>query len=317
MRRAITLALIVVVAAAPVQVVAADDPHCPAPRCRDLSVPVPSTIKVPDSTVRVLLPAGYAKTHRRYPVLYLLHGVGDSFKTWTQMTDVVALTQSYDLIVVMPDSGSGPNAGWYSDWKDGSRQWETFHTKVLIPFIDRTFRTSGRKHRAIAGASMGGFGAMKYAARHRRAFVAAASFSGYVDTMFMAPLSGAFYHYGGQGLAGQSLGTPNENVWGDQMSDEERWRAHNPADLAAKLKGKWLFVASGMGTPGGEAGDDPSRPHSYLSETFVWQVNESFTAALDDVKVAYTSEFYNGYHHWPYWQQELHRVLPPLYRAIR
>jgi S-formylglutathione hydrolase FrmB len=271
---------------------------------------------VPNATVRVLLPDGYDAARRRYPVLYLLHGVGDSYKTWTQLTDVLALTETYNLIVVMPDSGSGPNAGWYSDWKDGSRQWETFHTKVLVRYIDETFRTLGRKHRGLAGASMGGFGAMKYAARHPRAFRAAASFSGYVDTMFMAPLSGPFYHYGGQGVGGQSLGTPNENVWGDQTEDEERWRAHNPADLAAKLKGKRLFIASGMGTPGGESGDDPSRPHSYLTETFVWQVNESFTSALDDTGVGYTSHFYNGYHHWPYWQQELRRVLPDLYEVI-
>ena len=279
-------------------------------------MPVPSTLKVPNATVRVLLPAGYATSRARYPVLFLLHGVADSYKTWTALTDVVKLTKKYRLIVVMPDGGSGQSAGWYSDWKDGSRQWETFHTKVLVPWVDKSFRTLGRRHRAVAGVSMGGFGAMKYAARHPRAFRAAASFSGYVDTMFMAPLSGPFYHHAGQGLAGQSLGTPNSNVWGDQSSDEERWRAHNPTDLAAKLKGKWLFVASGKGTPRGESGDDLSRPHSYVTEIFIWQNNESFARALDVANVAYTKDFYDGYHHWPYWQRELHRALPGLYEAI-
>ena len=317
MRRSfLAVAAVIAAASTVLPARAATDPRCPPPRCRDIKVPVPAKIKVPEPTVRVVLPVGYAARHRRFPVLYLLHGVGDSFKSWTQMTDVLQLTEDYDLIVVMPDSGSGTNAGWYTDWKDGSRHWETFHTKVLIPFIDKTFRTSGRKHRGVAGVSMGGFGAMKYAARHRRAFAAAASFSGYVDTMFMAPLSGPFYHYAGQGFGGQSLGTPNENVWGDQVGDEETWRAHNPTDLAAKLEGKWLYVTSGMGTPGGEAGDDPSRPHSYATETFIWQVNQSFVGALEEGGVTHTAEFPGGYHHWPYWQAALHRALPQIYAAI-
>ncbi|HYC22671.1 MAG TPA: hypothetical protein VEI94_08205, partial [Candidatus Bathyarchaeia archaeon] len=49
---------------------------CDPPRCFDVVVPVPSTIAVPDSTVRVLLPVDYGTTAKRYPVLYLLHGAG-------------------------------------------------------------------------------------------------------------------------------------------------------------------------------------------------------------------------------------------------
>lgn len=289
---------------------------CPKDRCRDIRVPVPAGLKVPNRTVRVLLPADHKKGHR-YPVLYLLHGVGDTYKTWTENTDLTSFSKKYKVIVVMPDGGKGSDAGWYSDWKDGSRHWETFHTRVLVGYIDKTFRTMGSGHRAIAGVSMGGFGAMKYAARHRALFRAAASFSGWVDTMYGYPLSGPFYHYAGQGFQGQSLGTPNENVWGDQFGDEQRWRAHNPTDIAAKLKGVSLYISSAMGTPGGPAGDDASRPHSYLNENFIWQVNRSFVGALDDAKVRYTSDFHGGYHHWPYWQRDLHNALPRLYKTIR
>jgi S-formylglutathione hydrolase FrmB len=71
-----------------------------------------------------------------------------------------------------------------------------------------------------------------------------------------------------------------------------------------------------MGTPGGEQGEDPSRPHAYVNENFIFQMNIDFTSALDDAGVAYTSDFHNGYHHWPYWQRDLHRALPRLVKII-
>jgi S-formylglutathione hydrolase FrmB len=290
--------------------------ECPAPRCREVRVPLPRSVKVPENRVRVLLPDGYAKGTARYPVVYLLHGVADSYTTWTRRTDVVAFTRRIKAIVVMPDGGSGSEAGWHSDWRDGSRQWETFHTKVLVRYIDEAFRTMGAGHRAVIGNSMGGFGAMSYAARHRGLFRVAASFSGAVDTMYAFPLSGPFFEYGGRGLAGQSLGTPSDGVWGDQLSEEDEWRRHNPTDLAAKLKGVKLYVSSGMGTPAGPSGDDPSRPHGYATENFIYQMNLSFTGALDDAGVGYTSDFHGGYHDWPYWERDLHLVLPKVVRAI-
>lgn len=317
MRNRPLIAVFLVLAGIGVPASAGADPACPAPRCRDVTVPVPDAYEVPNPTVRVVVPSGYAKKRKRYPVVYLLHGVGDTFKTWTEQTDLIRFTAKTPAIFVMPDGGSGPNAGWYSDWKDGSRHWEGFHIDVLLPYIDKHFRTLGRKGRAVAGASMGGFGAMKYAARHRRAFRAAATFSGFVDTMFAAPVSGTFYHHAGQGFGGQSLGTPNENVWGDQTTDEATWRANNPTDLAAKLAGVSLFIACGDGTPGGASGDDPSRPHGYVSESYLHQQNQGFVDALDDAGVKrYRTDFYSGYHHWPYWQQELHRALPKLLAAM-
>jgi S-formylglutathione hydrolase FrmB len=51
--------------------------------------------------------------------------------------------------------------------------------RELVPWIDATYRTiAARRGRAIAGVSMGGYGALSYAARHPDTFAAAASFSG-------------------------------------------------------------------------------------------------------------------------------------------
>lgn len=279
---------------------------------------LPDGVWVPNATARVLLPDGYAEnTEKRYPVVYLLHGVGDTYTSWTDLTDIAAM--DIDAIIVMPDGGRGQNAGWYSDWKSGNPppQWETFHTSVLVPYIDDNFRTlDDGEHRGVIGNSMGGFGAMSYAARHPGMFAAAASLSGVVDTMYGFPASGPVHDLGGEGFGGQSLGTPREEVWGNQLTDSDEWRAHNPTDRAGDLDGVWLHVVSGMGAPGSEAGDDPSKPHSYIIENFIFQMNVSFELALTREKVEHTSDFGPGYHDWPYWEHELHEVLPLLVDEI-
>ena len=286
---------------------------CETPRCFDVAVPVPAGLTVPDSTVRILLPADYATTRTRYPVLYLLHGAGDTYRTWTEQTDVADFSAQFPLIIVMPDGGHNSEAGWYSDWADGSRQWETFHTHVLVLYVDSHFRTLGRAHRAVAGLSMGGFGAMSYAARHRGLFRAAASFSGAVDTRYVEPVSGIGFN-----IFHDMFGTPDDRVWGNQVTDEATWRAHNPTDRAADLGGVELFVATGTGTPGGPAGDDPSNPGGYFIEQVIFQMNLSFGRALDAAAVPSHRDFYiGGYHGWPYWERELHWALPQIVGVIQ
>ena len=276
-------------------------------------MPYPSDLKVPDDHVRILLPAGYDPSGVGYPVLYLLHGAGDTYRSWTENTDLASFSSKYRVIVVMPDGGRNADAGWYSDWKDGSRDWESFHIGVLVPWIDSHFDTLGAGHRAIAGLSMGGFGAMSYAARHPSLFTAAASFSGAVDTQYVSPVSGiAFTELHDQ------YGTPDQRVWGDQTADSSTWSAHNPTARAADLACTSLWIATGNGTPGGQAGDDPSDPGGYMIEQFIWQMNMSFTNALDGAGVAYHKDFYGGgYHGWPYWQMDLHWALPGLYDVIK
>jgi S-formylglutathione hydrolase FrmB len=307
--RALAAALAVVVAVLAHPTPAGAVNGCEPPRCVDVPVPVPAGLKVPENRVRVILPEGYADHRcRAYPVLYLLHGAGDTYRTWSENTDVVAFTEDLPLIVVMVDSGRNNEAGWYSDWADGSRQWETFHIDVLPASIDRTFRTLGEGHRLIAGLSMGGFGAMSYAARHKGMFKAAASFSGAVDTMYGFPLSGPFF-----AALHPQFGTPDDRLWGNQLTSEATWRDHNPTDRAADLAGTELFVATGTGTPGGPAGDAPDNPGGYGLEAFIFQMNVSFLRALTVAGIPYHNDVYpGGYHGWPYWQRELHWALPQM-----
>jgi S-formylglutathione hydrolase FrmB len=256
--------------------------------------------------IRILLPAGYdeaANAASRYPLVLLLHGVGDDQSSWTNNTDIAAFTAAAPLIIVMPEAGHTPDSGWYSDWVDGPA-WETFHIRELLPWVDATYRTVGtRAARAIAGFSMGGFGSMSYAARHPELFVAAAEFSGAVDTTV-----------GGQGEAAllallqPSAGTPSSKVWGPYETDEARWRTHNPVDLASNLRWTDLWLVSGNGVP--VPGD---KPQTAPLEAGVYVMNLTFHQRLVDLGVAHAwHDRGHGTHDWPYRQLDFHTWLPVL-----
>jgi S-formylglutathione hydrolase FrmB len=245
-----------------------------------------------DTRVRVLLPAGYATSHRRYPVLYLLHGALNGEEAWTEQGDAEAITAGLPLIVVMPDSGQG---GGYADWFNGGAggppEWERYHVDQLIPFIDARYRTRGRRSgRAVAGLSMGGFGAMSYAARHPDRFVAAAAFSGAVDTN--NPLD---------------IAITGDEPFGPRATQEIRWRARNPWDLAENLRGLRLVVRTGDGQPVGD-----------IVEAVVHQMNVGFHARLRELGIDHVWDDYGaGTHTWPYWQRDLRETLPQLMATFR
>ncbi|MER3452502.1 MAG: hypothetical protein C4344_02105, partial [Acidimicrobiia bacterium] len=274
----------------------------PAGRLRTLEIA--SRALGTETHVNVLVPAGYddpSNATRRYPVLYLLHGAGDTWASWWENTDVEQATADLDLIVVMPDAGRAREAGWYSDWRDGP-QWESYHIGELVPLIDGRFRTiPERSARGVAGLSMGGFGAMSYAARHPDLFGAAASFSGAVDTTSGGPAGAAVFT-----VAHDQLGTPDRRVWGDYTTDEVNWRAHNPPDLSTNLRWTklWLSTGNGVPAPGDRAQDAPTEAGVYL-------LNVGFHRDLTDEGIDHEwHDRGHGTHSWRYWEQDLHAALP-------
>lgn len=262
---------------------------------------------MPDNRVNLILPADYgSRTDLAFPVLYLLHGAGDTYASWAESTDVVDLASAFPILVVMPDAGCRSQATWYSDWVEGSWQAETYVTEVLPRYLAAHYRVSPGPA-AIAGLSMGGFGAMSLAARHPGRYVAAASFSGVLDTMWGAPGTGDLF-----AQLNAEHGTPDRRVWGDQAADAEVWRAHNPTDLAGSLAGVELMVAAGTGTPGGPEGDTDDGD-GYGLERGVRAMNEAFVAALEKAGLPAQVDLYQGgYHGWPYWQAGIRWVLPQL-----
>ncbi len=129
--------------------------------------------------VRLLTPDGWNPADRRqhWPTFWLLHGCCGNYTSWTSMTDVAATGSLRDVLVVMPEAGWN---GWYSDWwnygEGGDPAWETFHTVELRHLLERDWGAS--PNRVVAGLSMGGQGALLYAARHPGMFKATAAYSG-------------------------------------------------------------------------------------------------------------------------------------------
>lgn len=256
-----------------------------------------------DVPVRLLLPVRYEQEpRRRWPVLYLLHGCCDSYQSWTRSTDVEALTRGSGVLVVMPDGGE---VGFYSNWRSGP-QWETFHLTELPALLAQRYRAGSRQ--AIAGVSMGGLGALGYAARHPGRFAVAASFSGIVDTRLSDGESQAYV-----GLVA-THGADPYGLWGDPATDQDIWRAHNPADLAPGLGTTRLFVSAGDGRPGPL---DPRGTTDDQTETALSAENEAFVARIRALHLDARVDLYGpGTHSWAYWRRELDRAWPLLRRGL-
>lgn len=130
------------------------------------------------------LPEGYKGSSRRYPVVYLLHGYGANEREWASkgdiaaiLDDMIAKSELPPVIAIMPYGAKS----WYVDSAEfgGPGDYETAIMRDLIGHIDASYRTmKDRGGRAIAGLSMGGFGALRLAFFHPGKFAATASLSG-------------------------------------------------------------------------------------------------------------------------------------------
>ncbi len=126
---------------------------------------------------RVTFPLAYlANDRQKFPVVYLLHGLTGHYSNWYDKTDLKNYVHTYGAIIVTPEGDDG----WYTDSATKPNdKYESYIIKELIPEIDKKFRTfSDREHRAIAGLSMGGYGAIKFGVKYPGLFVLAGSFSG-------------------------------------------------------------------------------------------------------------------------------------------
>ena len=247
--------------------------------------------------VNVLLPDGY-DISRRYPVLFLLHGGGENYSTFDTKYDIRNHTAGRDLIVVMPDGGA---AGWYSDPESsnvGPRNWETFHIKELIPWVDATFSTTGQASgRAVSGFSMGGFGALKYAAKHPELFGSVSSHSGPADLRIQ---EGAVVHWANFTAGATDLkgGTIYGIPW-----DQARVSADNPVEHVESYRGKRVFLVSGT--------------ESDRYESVVLPSQRSFEKALDGAGIGYEHYEDTGAHivRWGRVQQDIDSMLNFLPKA--
>ncbi len=128
----------------------------------------------------VYVPAGYdagaaQRPPKRYPILYLLHGLGDNEQTlfnnggWTLLVDLRNQRKIGEFLIVAPEG----RASFYVNSADGAYRYSDFFLQEFLPQIERKYRVvPGRAGRAITGVSMGGYGALRFAFAHPELFSA-------------------------------------------------------------------------------------------------------------------------------------------------
>jgi putative tributyrin esterase len=133
--------------------------------------------------MEVLLPQRISGGSRKgvgsgpYPTLYLLHDLGDDHTSWIRRTAIERLVEELPIAIVMPAG----HKGWYTDMVYG-RDYFRFISEELPLLSERMFNlSSSREDRFIAGAGMGGYGAVKAGLLASHTFAAAASFSGELE----------------------------------------------------------------------------------------------------------------------------------------
>src|SRR3954468_8338250 len=133
-----------------------------------------------DTSMTVILPEDRS-ADRPPPVLYLLHGLTDDHTAWTRWTSIERYATAKGLAVVMPQA----HRSFYADEAYGMRFWE-FLSEELPTVVGQFFRVSNeREDTFVAGLSMGGYGAMKWALRQPERVAAAATLSGALDLAYI------------------------------------------------------------------------------------------------------------------------------------
>ncbi|WPB73212.1 alpha/beta hydrolase-fold protein [Archangium violaceum] len=255
--------------------------------------------------VNVLLPDGYHTSGKRYPVLYLLHGGAEDFRTFHMHHNIIGLTAFRDLIVVMPDAATG----WYSNpvsSNTGARNWETFHMAQLLPWIDGNFRTFAEYNgRAVAGFSMGGFGALKYTARYYGHFCSVSAHSGPAS---LRRDFGLVVHWANTSSAAVELG--GGTVYGAPFWDEARVNADNPMQRIESYRNKRIFLVAGTSP-------DPVNWFDTVNETQVLAGQREFRAALAGAGIPHEWREEPGGHFFRQhlFTQDLNGMLARLRRA--
>jgi S-formylglutathione hydrolase FrmB/LysM repeat protein len=234
--------------------------------------------------VNVLLPDDYRTSGRTYPVLYLFHGGADDFRQF-DFLGIRNLTAGKPIIVVMPDGG---HAGWYSNPVSsfvGPRNWETFHIAQLLPWIEANFRTYAEYDgRAVSGFSMGGFGALKYAAKYYGHFASVSAHSGPAS---LRRDFGLVVHWAN--ITSAVLDLAGGTVYGAPLWDQARVTADNPIERIDSYRNKRIFLVAGTSP-------DPLNWFDSVNETQVLAGQREFRERLSDAGIPHEAHEVPGGH---------------------
>ena len=234
--------------------------------------------------INVLLPDDYRTSGRTYPVLYMFHGGNEDFRQF-DFLGIRDLTAGKPIIVVMPDGG---HAGWYSNPVSsfvGPRNWETFHIAQLLPWIEANFRTFAEYDgRAVSGFSMGGFGALKYAAKYYGHFASVSAHSGPAS---LRRDFGLVVHWAN--ITSAVLDLAGGTVYGAPYWDQARVSADNPVERIDSYRNKRIFLVAGTSP-------DPLNWFDSVNETQVLAGQREFRERLRNAGIPHESHEVPGGH---------------------
>jgi S-formylglutathione hydrolase FrmB len=234
----------------------------------------------------VVLPADYKRgssKHRRYPVLYLLHGLGGSAADWvSNRAHLADHAAAYPFIIVVPE---GRDA-WYTDGATvPNEKFESYFIEELIPDVERRFRAiASREGRAVAGLSMGGYGSLKFGLKHPELFALAASMSG---------------------ALGAPSWTPDQPI--PDFVRPSVTRVYGAAGTETRRANDIFRLVSEL-TPERTT----ALPYFYLdcgTEDSLIGSNREFSALLLEKKVKHEFRQLPGTHSWPYWDRQVQEIL--------
>jgi S-formylglutathione hydrolase FrmB len=235
---------------------------------------------------RILYPIQYQypdKREKRFPVLYLLHGVAGQSSDWIERTRVALYATHYDLFIVMIEGGNG----WYTDSASiPADKYESYILQELIPDVEKRFRVSQeRDGRAVGGLSMGGYGAVKFGLKHPDKFALAAS------------MSGAF------GAASWTQkDVPNSGPILDSIL-----KTFGPVNSSTRSANDVFKLVRNV-----PAERISSLPFFYLdcgTEDFLFPFSRDLAGLLVERKIPHEYRQLPGDHNWKYWDRQIQDIL--------
>ncbi|BDZ41747.1 esterase [Paraoerskovia sediminicola] len=252
-----------------------------------LEVSTSMTVILPQATQQQIGMTGTAATAERGepapPVLYLLHGLSDDDTVWTRRTSIERYVADLGIAVVMPRV----ERSFYHDEAHGQRFW-TFLTEELPAVVHSFFKVSQRPEDTfVAGLSMGGYGAMRWALTHPDRFAAAASLSGVLDPAEPGLL--------------EARGDLYDTVFDSRPVDGTD---SDPLHL--------LRVLGRRGSDDGVAPGSRGLPTLYVAcgtEDGLLAGNERFLAEADRLGIPVTRDLSPGEHEWGLWDAQIQDVL--------
>jgi enterochelin esterase-like enzyme len=272
-----------------------DNPNAPFPRY-ETDLTMHSKILGTTLLYSVYLPADYVENpDRHYPVVYLLHGLGDDHKSWNdQWLNICALIEQLEtqeglapMIYVMPQGFRT----YYVNRYNGSYDYMDMFTRELVSYVDRTYRTLPDKHqRALVGYSMGGFGAMILSSKNPELFMVSAplSMSVRTDQQYMTEPESGWNNQWGAIFGG--VGTSGAGRLTDYYKEHCPFYMFN-AQSANRYAGIKYFI---------DCGDD---------EEQLLVANDDLHVLLRESGISHEYRVRNGAHQSSYWRSGMPEVL--------